>query len=541
MLPGKIYTPEDYVWMAWRRKWLIVVPALVAGLAAAAYAYQLPNRYQSSTSILIVPQRVPTDYVRPAVSQSIEDRLQVIQQQILSRTRLERIIQEFNLYEQERATMIMEDIVTRMRRDIGINVPAARNRRSTANSFTVSFAAENPRTAMQVTERIASLFVQENLEVRELQADATSQFLQAQLESARRRLLDHEAKIEEFKQRNQGQLPTQVQSNLGMMQNAQNQLQTLLESNIRDRDRLAQLQQSVAEHTANLAASAAGAAAVGGGAAGDLPAGTAAQQLQAARAQLAALELRLKPDHPDVARARRVVTELEAKAEAEALAQPLSPVVPVSAVGLGPVERATAARISEMRMEIDTIQRRLESRRGEETRLQSVVSLYRTRADAAPSLEAEFTELTRDYDTYSQSYTNLLSKSEEARVAVELERRQIGERFVILDGARLPERPTSPNRMRLNLMGLLAGLGLGVGLVALLEYRDTSLKTDDDVLISLSLPVLAVIPQMMSEADRRARTRRYALLAAGASVVLMVVATAAVVAWRLELFERWMR
>jgi hypothetical protein len=150
------------------------------------------------------------------------------------------------------------------------------------------------------------------------------------------------------------------------------------------------------------------------------------------------------------------------------------------------------------------------------------------------------TELMRDYDTLQDQYRTLLRKSEDSKIAVNLERRQIGEQFKIIDGARLPERPVSPNRIRFNLMGILAGLGLGIALVALLEYRDTTLKTDEDVVTSLALPVLAVIPAMITTADRRRMKRRRVLLTLSASAAV-VLAVVAVVAWRLELLQAWVR
>src|SRR5690349_16943344 len=168
MLPGKKYTPDDFARIAWRRRWFIAIPVVVIASATAVVSMFLPNWYRASTSILIIPQRVPENFVRPTVTADLNERLNMITQQILSRTRLERIIQEFNLYERERRTKIMEDVVEQMRRDINVNVAQARSRREVVNSFSVTFDANDARTAMRVTERLASLFVQENLEDREL-------------------------------------------------------------------------------------------------------------------------------------------------------------------------------------------------------------------------------------------------------------------------------------------------------------------------------------------------------------------------------------
>jgi len=535
MLPGKKYNPDDFLRMAWRRRWFIVIPLVVIASTTAVVSLFLPNRYRASTSIIIVPQRVPENFVKSTVTAELSERLNLISQQILSRTRLERIVQEFNLYERERERMIMEDVIEQMRRDITLNVNTNRNRRDQASSFNVSFESPDARTAMRVTERLASLFVQENLEDRELLADQTNQFLQGQLEEARRRLLEHEKKLQDFRQRNNGQLPDQVASNLQMMQSAQLQMQGVVDSANRDRDRLLMLQRNLAD---NLSAAAPVVVPGPTPSANEPFIGTATQQLELARTQLRALELRLKPEHPDIGRAKRVIAELERKAEAEALNQPLSAQSPPPTVN---IDRAAQARVEQMRAEIQEIQTRLESAKREAARLQDQAQGHAARVQAAPSLESQLTELMRDYATLQEGYTSLLQKSEDSKIAVNLERRQIGEQFRILDGARLPERPVSPDRVRINMMGILAGLAVGLGLVALLEYRDTSLKSDDDIVTTLSLPVLAVIPVMTNAVERRANRRRKLLLAASASVVCMVLAAAVMVVWRLQLVDAWLR
>jgi polysaccharide chain length determinant protein (PEP-CTERM system associated) len=534
MLPGKKYTPEDFVRMAWRRKWLIVIPAVLATIGTFAWSYQLPDRYSAATTILVVPQRVPETIVRSTVTVDVAERLQTISQSILTRTRLERIIEEFNLYQEERNTMIMEDIVEQMRaRDIKIDVATPRRRGEDATHFAVKFESSQPRTAMQVAERLANMFVQENLADRAVLVDSTSQFLQAQLEDARRRLIEHEAKLEAFRQRNAGQLPGQAATNLQMMQMTQDQIQSNIDAASRERDRLAALDASIADAIAN-AAPAEKRNPTG------TPTGTPAQQLEQAQATLTGLvEGRgLKPSHPDVVRIKRIIAELESKVAEEATRR--AELASVGAPETAEVPASVASKVSPMRLEADQLRRSLENRKAEDERLRRVLGSYNFRVEAAPKLESEHTELMRDYDTLKGQYESLLKKSEESKLAVNLERRQIGEQFKIIEGARLPQRPISPNRPRMNLMGLLAGLGFGLVVVAFLEYRDTTLKTDDDVIVSLALPVLAVIPAMLTQADRRRAKRRRLILSASATCVVLIAA-AAVVAWRMDLLTDWIR
>jgi len=536
MVPGKKYIPEDYLTLAWNHKWLILVCTAAVAVTTFGVVWNLPDRYRAQALIMIVPQRVPEEFVTSTVTSRINERLQMISQTILSRTRLERLIEEFDLYPRERETLIMEDVVVQMRRDVGVNVARTRRREPTT-SFTVSYDSTNARTAMLVAQRLASLFVSENLQDRELLADATSQFLEAQLEDARRRLIEHEQKLEIFRRTHAGQLPSQVDSNLQMMNAAQTQLQALVAETGRDRDRLAVLSQALADE-AGSAGSSATPAASGEARGGGAPA-TAAEQLEAARAQVRGLELRLKADHPDLRRAKRIVEELEVKAETEALQRPLSPASPAPGPAATVAERAAASRLGQMKVEATQIEARLDSRKLEQAQLEGQIATYRARLEAAPARESELVELMRDYSTLQDGYASLLRKNEESRISVNLERRQVGEQFRVLDNPQLPQRPISPNRPRLYVMGLLGGLALGLGLTALLEYRDTTLKTDSDVIASLSLTVLAVIPAMITREERASAKRRVVL--AGVAGSLAGVAVAAALVWQLGLLDRWVR
>ena len=159
MIPGKKYTPEEIVAMVWRRKWIVLLPFLVIGASTYFWAKSLPDSYRSETMIMVVPQRVPEQYVKPATTESIEDRLGTIREQILSRTRLERIITDLNLYADLRRHYLMEDLIEQMRDDIAITV--ARD-----DSFRVAYVSSNPVMAMKVTEQLASAFIEQNLKDR---------------------------------------------------------------------------------------------------------------------------------------------------------------------------------------------------------------------------------------------------------------------------------------------------------------------------------------------------------------------------------------
>jgi protein tyrosine kinase modulator len=507
VIPGKKYTPDDLIAIARRRWWLIVVPFAIVSVGTFIEARLTPNRYRSETVILVVPQRIPESYVRSTVTSRIEDRLQSIGQQILSRTRLERIILDFNLYPAARKSAPMENVVEMMREDINVETVKG-------DAFKVTYASGDPQAAQKVTDRLASLFIEENRHDREVLADGTSEFLEVQLENARHRLAEHEKTVEEYRRKYAGELPTQVESNLQVIQNTQLQVQSIVESIDRDRDRLITIERSIADLAGDAPASNAPAAS----------GGSIADQLDTARAALQALEGRLTPEHPDVIRAARQVKDLQALA---ARNTPAAPADPVPAADPRPGTRQ--ARLRALQAEEQNLDRQIAAKDAEQKRLRDVIAGYQARVEAAPTRESELTELTRDYTTLQQVYTALLTKREDSKVAANLERRQAGEQFRILDPARVPEQPFSPNRTRMNLMGAAAGLALGLGLVALLEYRDTSLRTDDDVVMTVGLPVLAMIPMMMSaiEQRRRVRNRWMAVAFAAATIV-----SAAGVLWK---------
>ena len=541
MIPGKRYTPETIWRMVRRRKWALLVPAVLIAAGTAAVAHFLPNRYRSETLILAVPQQVPTNYVQSTVTARLEDRLLAINQQILSRTRLEQIVLELNLYAEERKTAIMEDVIEQMR-TYDINVDMNAGRPGSAPTVRVSYAGNDALTVQRVTERLASFFIEENLRDRAALAEGTNQFLEVQLQDARNRLIEQEKRLEGYRQKFAGQLPSQLQSNLQVIQNIQLQLQTLAQSANQDGDRRLMLERMIAEAEA-APLMVAPTAAPNPSQEGEPTLLPAAQQLELARAQLRALELRLKPAHPDLARARRAIAELERKADAEAQQQALSPVTDITVeveVGLTPQEYQRQGRIRDMQAERETLIRRIAQKEAQEKQLREVLDGYQARISDVPVRETELVELTRDYETLRQIYTGILAKSENARAAADLERRQIGEQFKVLDPARLPERPISPNRQQINSMGALGGLAVGFGLMLLLEYRDRSLRTEEDVLDALGLPVLALVPRMMNVVERKRyqRRRRVMRFAVGATVLLVVVG-GALIAWRLGLVDRW--
>jgi polysaccharide chain length determinant protein (PEP-CTERM system associated) len=482
VIPGRTYQPEDLLRIAWARRWTIAVPFFTILLATVLVIWKLPNTFQSETLILVVPQRVPESYVRATVTSRIEDRLQTISPQILNRPNLEHIIQTMDLYSTERQKMVMEDVVARMRKDIDVQVVRG-------DAFRITYVASKPDTAQHVVARLAALFIQENLRDREVQAQGTNEFLTRQLEDARSRLIENEKKVSRYEREHAAELPSQLNFTLQAAHNSEMQIQAVVETLNRDRDRRLGLERQLADEGAATRES----QTTGDG---DAAVPVAASALDAARAELAALESRFKPEHPDVQRQKRLVGELEAKLVAET---PRSP-----APAASPSD-TRASRTEVLRRELEQVTEQIAAKEQEEQRLRLQVELYQQRVQAAPIRASELAELTRDHETLQEIYRNLLQKREDSGIAADLEQRQIGEQFKVLEPASLPERPFSPNRPRLAVLGALIALVFAVSLAALLEYFDTTLHSEEDVSLALGLRVLALVPLVDAAAPREQR------------------------------------
>lgn len=522
MVPGQTFTVAELIRIVVRRGWLVVLPFAVGVSAAPLIAKVVPELYRSETLIMVIPQRVPDSYVKSTVTAKMEDRLPSISNLILSRSRLERIITDFDLYPVQRAHGIMEDVVQHLRSDIAVQVEGQ-------DSFRVKYVSSDPQTAQKVTSRLASLYIEENLRDRANLADETNLFLESQLNDAKERLVEHEKKLEAYRRRYAGELPSQLETNLQTIRNAQQQMQGVTDSTNRIQDRRLLIERQIAdvqvippepapvtaptpERQANTTA-------------------TTAQQLEAAQAQLKAYQLRYTPDHPDRRALERQVRDLQARLQQEEANRP--PAAPVEKP-VSPAELARQKRLRDLQDELEVIDHQLAVNQTEETRLKQVIASYQGKVDVVPTRESELVELTRDYSTLQTAYSSLLAKREDSKIAANLERRQIGEQFRILDPASLPGRPyNDAKRIGVIASGAIAGFVLGLLVVGWLEYRDSSLKREEDVVRLLELPVLALIPRVVSDGERR-RGRRRIILANLAAGTALLGSIAVLVLWRLR-------
>lgn len=532
MLPGKTPAAPDLIQMAKRRLGWLFLPPLATTFAALLYSSTVPNVYQSDMLIAIDPQRVPDAFVRSTVTLSTDLRMDAIEVQVMSRTNLERMIAEFDLYPELRSKGPLEDVVSTMRSNVEVQLERGRpgpRGLEPSNAFHVRFTYTDPLIAARVTQRLGSLFVEQNRSDRRGLAESTNSFLEEQLEEARKSLEVQERRLEAFRERHGNAMPTQMQSNMQAITSAQMQAQSLVESMARDRDRklmLERLYREAATEPAPVVAPATTNTAAG-------PAGaTVPEQLAAAKSALASLELRYRPEHPDVVRAKRLVAELETKAAASQGTDTRGADTATAAIGSMTPERREQLR--QMLAEIESLDRQMAFKDSEERRIRGEISEYQRRIEAVPGLESEWAALTRDYDTQQAAYKELLTKSGNAKLSVDLEQEQIGETFRIVDPAGVPVQPLSSLRLQINAGGLALGLLFGLSVAALLEFRDSSFRSDRDVMEVLGLPVLATAPYIESANDRVARRRRTVQLAVF-SLVLFV--GAGYLTWALKLWN----
>lgn len=537
MLPGRVISPALILTMVRRRVWLIAIPPAVTLFAALVYSSSIVDLYQSEMLIAVDPQRVPDSFVRSTVTLGTDRRIEALKVKVLSKAALQELIERHNLYPEERKTWHPDDVTEKMRAAIGLVMQIPRPRwgeEPQPTAFRVQFTYADPDIATSVTDELGHLFVDKNVQDRGALAGATNKFLESQLAESRAKLEEQERKLEQFRQQHGQELPTQMNSNMQALSAAQIQVQSLVESMARDRDRKLMLERLYRE-AVNEARTTVPAAPARNADSGAPVSGSVRQQLAAAKASLAALELKYTSDHPDVARARRQVEDLEPRAAAEIAA--IAAQQAASNDDTPPQDSADQGRresLRQMRAEVESLERQMQFKEGDEQRIRSEIAEYHRRVEAVPGLESEWASLSRDYDTQQAAYRELLSKSSAAQLAANLEEQNIGERFRIVDPAANPIRPLPSSRIRYNAIGLALGLAVGFGIALLLELRDKSFRTDTDVLEVLMLPVLATVPRVETTVEKaRNQRRRMAVSLAGAACMCI----AGYVTWSLKLWN----
>ncbi len=473
-----------------RRRWvLITVLAMLGAPLAYLISRLLPNRYTSQTLVLIEQPTVPTDFVKPMISTEINARLASMQEEILSRTRLEPLIHQFGLYPSEVNRVPVEELVARLQKSIQVTPvqPMAETQSQALPGFHIIVTLDNPRTAQEVCAAVTSMFIEENLRLRQQRSEDTTQFLAQQLVDAKAKLDAQDARLAEFKSRYIGSLPDQEQGNLNLLMGLTSQLDAATQA-------LARAQQDKSFAESMLAQQVAAWQAAQTGANPE----TTDAQLAALQTQLANLQARYTDDYPDVVKTKNEIAALQKK-----IADSDTP--KAAGTGKAPKTAVEPAQIAQLRAQVHTTDQVIAQKTKEQEKIQQEIKLYQERVQSSPAVEQQYKELTRDYQTALDFYNDLLKKRDQSAMAADLERHQEGENFSILDPANLPDKPSFPNRPMFALGGLLSGLTLGVGIAFFLESRDTSFRTERDIEIALRLPVLAMVPAVESLLEKKSK------------------------------------
>jgi succinoglycan biosynthesis transport protein ExoP len=473
-------TLVDYWNIAVRRKWFILGCLLLSLGVSGVLCMVLPKSYRSSTLILVEDQKIPEEYVKAIVGGGIEERLTMIQQQVMSRTLLSRVIEEFKLYQSEVRQYGLETVIEDMRKDIKVQtVGTAGPRGKSVEAFSISFAHESPMIAMKVTAKLTSQFIEENLKVREQLVEGATEFLEQELRLAQDRLEQQEQLISGFKTKYMGELPQQTDANLHALDRLQADLIAVTENIHRLTDRLNMIQNSIREYQATGATTAGSTTGVGGPAAID----PLVARLRELERNLATLSAEYKETYPDIVQAKEEMKEIVAQLAKKYGVKP-------EGTGAGAVQRFDPY-LQSLLKEGDEAKIELSSLKERQRRLSSQLKDYESRVERTPVREQELMTLVRDYDNMQKNYQSLLDKKLNARVAENLEKRQKGEQFRVIDPANLPEKTEKPNRLRIMLIGLVFGCGLGMGGAVALEHLKPSFRRPEEIEMALGLPVFA--------------------------------------------------
>lgn len=484
MIRHRQMTLDDYLNIARRRWWLIFLPGVLGLGIAFGISFFLPYRYDSQSLILVDQQRVSNTLVAPVVTMVMGARLATIEEQVLSRTRLQPLIDKYGLFKSSgNGQALPDEMYDDTRAAISVkpveSVMSGTDSKSEIPGFYIRFTYRDPRVAQQVCEELTSMFIDQDLRFREQAAQGTTNFLQSQLDDAKRKLDEQEARLAQFKRKYLGALPDDTQSNLNVLTSLGTQLDSVMgalnrtqQDKVYTESLLQQQLQAWQKPSADAP-----------------PPQTLDQQLATLEGQLTDLQIKDTPEHPDVVRMKAIIAELKEKV-AQAHANPKG-----SSLSKGEAaDTHEPILIQQLRSQLQAEDEAIQAQAKEQERINNQIKVYEGRIQMSPAVEQEYKQISRDHETALQFYDSLLKKQNESEMAADLQRRQEGDQFRVLDAPSLPDKPSFPNRPILALQGLLAGLALGAGLVWGLEMSDDTLRTERDVESLLLLPTLAMVP-----------------------------------------------
>ncbi|HZU42495.1 MAG TPA: Wzz/FepE/Etk N-terminal domain-containing protein [Terriglobales bacterium] len=495
------YGLQDYKRMLWRRRWTIVTTTLIAALITAIVAYFIPNVYKASTIILVEPRKVPDSLVASTAT-SAADRLSSLRQQVLSNTKLSQIIDEMGLYPEMKKHKTQEEIIAQMLKDTEVDVVASSNAERTLGAFRISYSSRSPQSAAQVANRLASLFIVQNMKERELQVSGTAQFMDRELTELKKDLDAKQAKVQAVKSKYISALPESESVHERAIATLELELRADMEALNRGQQQKVLLQSMLASTppVVNLDGSSA-------------DSGNLQNQLASLEADRDQLLSHYGPDYPDVKAKTVEIQQLQQKIKDQQKA----------AADLGKdAASAPRSRNPVIESQLTALDSEMQRVAAHEKAVKEQLEFHQSKLQIAPELDQQLKQAQADADAAADQYKKVQERKFTADMSQDLEARQQAERFVVLEPALPPEKPFEPNRPLINGIGFGAGLLLGILVAIALEMFDTTVKTQREVTEQLPVPVFGEIPWLPTAAGTR-RRHMHSLVAALSNSVLALI------------------
>lgn len=504
--------------MAIRRRWWILITTCVLSIIVVKVSLMLPSRYHSEAVIFVTDPRVPNQYVVPNTTLNSMEAIEAMTQEILSRARLLQIINEFHLYPRQR-NLGAEALTEMMRKNIEVQPLTKHSEQRSMNAFLIAFTANDPKVAQQVTEHLTSLFIQQNLQAQQQIDTGTTAFLAQQLQQAKATLDQQEAALNAYKMKNLGDLPEQQAGNLQVLAGLQSRLQTAEANLDRAEQQHAYLEAMLAQYASSSAHS---------GAVAEAPASALQNDIAHLQEQRDALLLRYSSLYPDVVNLNDRIAREEAQLKRLDAA-------PHSTSGstknlLAATAQTNDPAVMQLRSQLQTNALNLQDSQSQVKRLQAQVAAYQQRLTDAPVLEQQLQGMLQNYQLAKDNYANLLNKATQSELATKLAIQQQDRQFRVVDPANLPLKPSGPHRKRIALGGLVGALLAGFALAFLIDARDRSFRSEEDIQTYLHVPFVVSIPPLRTLQERHRQTLQKAMeYAVGCLLVLAILAAQAYV------------
>jgi polysaccharide biosynthesis transport protein len=506
------YGPKEYSQMLLRRKWPILAVAFTLALATAVGVHFWPDSYKADSVIVVDPGKVPETYVRSTATIAAAERVALLQAQILSDGRLSQVIDEMGLYPELKNRTTPDQILLQMRKDIEVEPVSFANLQKVTNpmragleAFTISFTSKKPITAAQVANRLASLFIEENMRQRQDEVMGTAEFFDRELAKAKEDLQTKAKRMEELRARYAPELPESQNSHIQAIASLQMEQRSEMDAISQDQQQKESLQSSLAETPMIV----------------DLDSQATSQSdptspeqgtLTRLQGELDQLRSRYGPDYPDVVKLQEEIQGLKKQIKPPDKSSNSPSAVPPPVGRRNPV----------LESQIAAIDQDMQKRADHQKQVQSEIAFHESKLQATPAVQQQLSTAERDYDNAQENYKDLQARKFSADISSDVEIRQKGERFIIVQPAQPPSQPDQPNRALIDGAALPVGLGIAMFLAIVLEVMNGTIKTRREVKDRIAAPIIGEIPWLPTH--NGSRRQRLRVIAAASSCSLLALA-----------------